>query len=213
LVAQYSRAYVPSTGRRAFFTKPSTTKFATEESTTACTYNFAAIFALIHFVAALAVKAVTSIANSNLVIGLIFVTPVTFVANIGAAFVAADLHVVFGGVFRVAVQTTVAVAYSRELRLHRRYEHAPAIGSVGDGGTTYECLHGCVVYATVLIAVVGGTVAWAFDEIRRIPTVKVLGQRAFGSNRHTVYVYVCAFLSECACLFKCTGGIFQSRHE
>jgi hypothetical protein len=98
--------HAPSTGCGTFLAESTTTEFARKQSRTGRTHDFTTIVALVHFVATPTVKSVTAIAHSNFMIRLKLVTPVTVLANIRTAFVAANLHLCR---FSATVKTKFAV--------------------------------------------------------------------------------------------------------
>ena len=97
---------LPTTSGSTFFAQSTSTEFATEQGTAGGTNDFTTIITLIHFITISTVKGITSIADSNLMIGLIFMTPMTSRTNIGLTFITTHLYI--GGYF-MAVQTPIFI--------------------------------------------------------------------------------------------------------
>mmetsp|Transcript_18661 Transcript_18661/g.51052 ORF Transcript_18661/g.51052 Transcript_18661/m.51052 type:complete len:209 (+) Transcript_18661:730-1356(+) len=105
-VARAQNNAAPPTRRGALFAHSSPAEFAGQQRRTGSANHLTTIFALIHFIARPTVKGIAPIADPNFVIGLIFVTPVTILANKGSAFVAPNLD---AGGSRIAMKTRVVL--------------------------------------------------------------------------------------------------------
>jgi hypothetical protein len=101
----------PSTGSCTFLAESTSAEFAAQKRGTTSTDYFTTIITLIHFIAGSTIEGIAPITDSNFMIGLKFVTPVTIVANIGLAFIAADLNI-GGRSALVAVQTAALSTHS-----------------------------------------------------------------------------------------------------
>ena len=86
--------YIPPTRCRTVITHRTPTEFTRQPSTipTRPTRHFGTLIALIHGIAIPTVKGVASIADTNFVVRLKFVAPVTGIANIRVARIATDLN-------------------------------------------------------------------------------------------------------------------------
>ena len=84
--------HVPSTGSRTILTKTATAEFAAHQSRTTPADNLRAVLALVHFIAAATVESIASVADANLMIGLVLVAPMTSRAYIGVTIIARNLN-------------------------------------------------------------------------------------------------------------------------
>lgn len=90
--AQYNATL--GTGGGAFFAQAGSAKFARQQVAATLAHYFATIMTLFHVFAVFAQEGIAAIADSNLMVGLKFMAPVTIDAYKGMACIAADLHFV-----------------------------------------------------------------------------------------------------------------------